>query len=905
MVPNFHLLLKVNKRKKVTSTNKLSVKGVSMKKFLLNLIVLIIGISTLYANAPKNPSDIKTEYASDRVIVKFAEPAISSSSFKIGAIDGIASTGLKGVDKVTRDFSVREMKRTHRDLKNKQLEKRLGVSRWYTLKVSEGTSLEKMVEQLKSDPDVEEVTLDYRAYPATVPNDSLYSKQWGHNNTAQLLSYCWGCGGHPYGSAVGTVGFDADAETAWSASQGYGSSSVIIGILDSGVDTGHPDLRLVQGYDFGDDDSDPDDDSAEAGHGTCCAGVAAAIADNGIGVAGIAGGCSVMPLKVADSNGYMYFSYIQDALYYAADNGVDIVSMSLGASLTSHSATDAALEYAYDEGVTLFAATGNENASTISYPAINEHVIAVGAASPDDGRKRSSSSSSEVNSGVNTDPNGYTVDGERWWGSNYGSTTQDGNDAVDIIAPTILPTTDITGSDGYETGDYELWFNGTSCSTPYAAGVAALIKSQNPSWAPSQIRQKIVNTATDVVNVEAGSGWDRYSGYGLINAGAAVSGTTANTPPVADANGPYSGTIYSAVSFSSSGSSDSDGSIASYAWEFGDGSSSSDENPSYTYSTAGTYTVILTVTDDDGDTGSDTTTASITADTTVTNTPPVADANGPYSGTTSSSISFSSSGSSDSDGSIASYAWNFGDGSSSTDENPSYTYTTAGTYTVILTVTDDDGDTGSDTTTASIAADTTNTMISDISMSVSGRRGRYSASSTITVSDGTNSISGAAVSITWSGSYSSTSQGTTDSNGEVTFNTPTIRLRPGERYTFTITINDITKTGYTWDTANSDTTETTTNAHSSNSRVDEITLGNSPNPFNPTTRISYTIVENGNVSLKVFDLTGRLVDELVNEYKSAGYYDIMFKADNLSSGIYFYKLTTNGQTFTRRMYYLK
>ena len=114
---------------------------------------------------------------------------------------------------------------------------------------------------------------------------------------------------------------------------------------------------------------------------------------------------------------------------------------------------------------------------------------------------------------MSTDPNGYTCDGERWWGSNYGVTTQDAAGAVDLIAPTILPTTDIQGSAGYDSGDYSGFFNGTSCATPYAAGVAALVKSANPSYTPAQIREAIVTGADDVVNVESGAGWDRWPLY--------------------------------------------------------------------------------------------------------------------------------------------------------------------------------------------------------------------------------------------------------------------------------------------------------------------------------------------------------------------------------------------------------
>ncbi|MDZ4805028.1 MAG: S8 family serine peptidase, partial [Candidatus Eisenbacteria bacterium] len=126
--------------------------------------------------------------------------------------------------------------------------------------------------------------------------------------------------------------------------------------------------------------------------------------------------------------------------------------------------------------------------------------------------------------GVSTDPNGYTCDGERWWGSNYGVTTQNGAGAVDVIAPTILPTTDILGSAGYDASDYSKWFNGTSCATPYAAGVCALIRSANPTWTATQVRDQLKNTAQDVTSMESAAGWDRYSGFGMVNAQAAVGG---------------------------------------------------------------------------------------------------------------------------------------------------------------------------------------------------------------------------------------------------------------------------------------------------------------------------------------------------------------------------------------------
>ena len=462
-------------------------------------------------------------YAPNRILVKFKDASLQSSRMMVGLKKGTevpsATTGIATVDALGQELGVARISRPYVELKNKSEAARLGVERWYMLEMKDGSDVMEAVSRYAADPSVESAQPDYLAFPAVVPTDPLYHDSWGHNNTAQLPGLDWGgTYDHTLSTTVGTPGFDANAEAAWSAAQGFGSSSVVIAIIDTGADIDHPDLTLVTGYDFGDGDSNPDDNSSGGGHGTCCSGVAAAKANNGLGACGIAAGCKVMPLKVANSAGSMYFSAIQNALYYAADNGANIISMSLGAAISSDPATDTAILYAYNAGCVILAATGNENNSTISYPAINANVIGVGAASPCGDRKRSSSLSSECNPGVYTDPNGYTCDGERWWGSNYGTNTANAAGAVDVLAPTILPTTDIQGSGGYRSGDYEPFFNGTSCATPYAAGVCALIKSANPSWTNVQIRTQLVNTAIDIVNVESAAGWDRRAGYGMVDA---------------------------------------------------------------------------------------------------------------------------------------------------------------------------------------------------------------------------------------------------------------------------------------------------------------------------------------------------------------------------------------------------
>lgn len=172
-----------------------------------------------------------------------------------------------------------------------------------------------------------------------------------------------------------------------------------------------------------------------------------------------------------------------------------------------------------------------------------------------------------------------------------------------------------------------------------------------------------------------------------------------NQAPIADASGPYNGTVGVSLGFDGTGSSDLDGTIVAYAWNFGDGNTGTGSNPSHSYAAEGAYTVTLVVTDDAGETGLDTTTANIGA---VENEPPVADANGPYSGTVGGVVTFDGTGSNDPDGTIAAYDWDFGDGTTGTGQMPTHSYGMDGIYSVTLTVIDDNGAQDSATTSATI-----------------------------------------------------------------------------------------------------------------------------------------------------------------------------------------------------------
>ena len=483
------------------------------------------------ANAPfPDPSgagakaDGDARYMPDRLLVRLKPASASRARLPQGTTSSSGLLGIASLDAVGAQVGAISAARAIETPQNRSKASELGLDNWMLIKLAPGSDVDAAVAAYNADPNVVVAEPDYLFQLLVTPNDVLYSTHWGHNNRGQMRAFNYNSGQHT-GAPVGTVGFDINAETGWSGPNGFGVASTIIAILDTGVNMSHPDLNIISGYDAGDNDPNPEDDSnsTDAGHGTGCAGLAAGKANNSIGACGSAPGCSIMAVKISNSAGQLMTTAVASGLIWAADHGADIVSMSFGLGLHSSPPAwvEAAIEYANAAGVVMFAGTGNNN-NFVLYPASNPLVIGVGAASPCGGRKRSATSLSFLAPGVSPDPNNYTCDNERWWGSNFGPAIKDAPDAVDILAPTMLPTTDIQGAGGFAAGDYVTHFNGASCSTPVAAGVGALIKSKHPDWTPAQIRERLVTSAEDVVNIESVAGWDRYSGYGMVDINAAV-----------------------------------------------------------------------------------------------------------------------------------------------------------------------------------------------------------------------------------------------------------------------------------------------------------------------------------------------------------------------------------------------
>lgn len=266
------------------------------------------------------------------------------------------------------------------------------------------------------------------------------------------------------------------APQGWDMSTG--SDTVIITILDTGVDLTHPDLagKLVPGIDFVNKDDFPQDDN---GHGTHVAGIAAALTNNGIGVAGVSWGAGLMPLKVLDSGGSGGMLDAAEAIVWATDQGVQVINMSFGVSIgdCTYTPMQAAIDYAHAHNVVMVAASGNDGANNVSFPACAPNVIAVGA----------------------TDNSNNIT-----YFSNYGS-------ALDLVAPGY----DIFST--YLSGGYGI-MSGTSMAAPFVAGLAAILRGLPGGETAHAVEQAMECSALDLGD----PGKDIHYGYGLIQMDAAI-----------------------------------------------------------------------------------------------------------------------------------------------------------------------------------------------------------------------------------------------------------------------------------------------------------------------------------------------------------------------------------------------
>jgi subtilisin family serine protease len=424
----------------------------------------------------------------------------------------------------------------------------IGVTRF---RIDDGSDVVATAERLSREPGVEYAEPNWAQKLDLVPNDTLYD---GYDHQASdLQAWEW--------DAV-------NAPAAWDLTTGR--PDVVVAVIDSGVDLVHPDLSQnlwrnpdeiagnnvdddgngfvddVNGFDFGDNDGDPRPNSpAEAfpDHGTFVSTCAVGRGNDGVGVAGAAWNCSLMSLKVMNAAGDIFVSSEARAIIYAADNGADVINLSLGSIDPCHafppSSVRDAINHAIAANCVVVASAGNENSPCTSFPAGFDGVISVGASDHDFANPKIVDLFGQL---VFDASPGYPAVGRIGSGNINGRAvfSEFGPDAVDVVAPGIV----MGGLTNHRESDilsfisfpgqpslngYDVEF-GTSFSGPIVAGLAALIISRDRDLngarvlTSADVVDMIQTTATDLPDTpgdtpDAGAAWDNH---GRVNFGAAI-----------------------------------------------------------------------------------------------------------------------------------------------------------------------------------------------------------------------------------------------------------------------------------------------------------------------------------------------------------------------------------------------
>jgi subtilisin family serine protease len=376
----------------------------------------------------------------------------------------------------------------------------------YILNFESNQEINQLIKQYKNTNLFEYVESDFigngggkKTFLQTTPNDTYFLRQYGLSNN----------GTFSLSPALNDA--DIDMDLGWDIEKG--EQSIIVAVLDSGIKLDHPEFngRIwtnsseilngidddnngyiddINGWDFTNNDNDPTDDH---GHGTNVTGIIGANSNNNLGYSGVDWNCKLMIGKILDENNSGSYSWWTEAIYYAVDNGANIINMSVGGSAFSNSMLEA-INYAYDNGVTVVACMMNENNDVKYYPAGYENTIAVGSTNAND--ERSSPFFWSTTSG-----------------SNYGN-------HIDVVAPGNY----IYGLNNQSDTNYNYYWGGTSQATPLVAGLSSLLLAQDPNRTPDDIRSIIRNTSEDQVGDPSEDiyDFDNYYGYGRINANQAL-----------------------------------------------------------------------------------------------------------------------------------------------------------------------------------------------------------------------------------------------------------------------------------------------------------------------------------------------------------------------------------------------
>ncbi|MBK8027729.1 MAG: S8 family serine peptidase [Chloroflexi bacterium] len=350
--------------------------------------------------------------------------------------------------------------------------------------------------------------------PLFVPNDTYANLSWHINNTAQFTG--------------ATADADIDGYEAWDITMG--SNTVIIAVLDDGMQLTHPDLndKVISPRDVAvspnDNDPSPTDTVEQRdvdAHGTHASGVAAAETNNGIGGVGGCPNCKLMPIRIAYTSGGNWVATdanIATGINWANSNGAHVLSNSWGggapATVITNAFRTSVISGRGGLGSVVVIAAANTYQASVAYPgrlsSILPGIITVGASTWCDTIKQ-------------PDPPG-DCSGEWWWGNNWGT------DVVVTAPGHALVSPDLLGTDGYSdegavpSDDYT-YFNGTSSATPLVAGMTGLVITQFPTYTADQIRDRIAMSADPIYN----AGFDTASGWGRVNAQKALNGTVTNS----------------------------------------------------------------------------------------------------------------------------------------------------------------------------------------------------------------------------------------------------------------------------------------------------------------------------------------------------------------------------------------
>ncbi len=486
--------------KKTINSDFIKKRSQNIKTFTVWFLLIVVIAGAIYiwrtfnVKSVADPEEI-AKYSETEFFVKFRNEAFVGSQFS-NSTAGFNTKNTKSINKVFEDEKV----------KNKEKFQKNGLDRVYKLRTKSG---EKVTDAIKAYKDLDQVEYAEPLYiykSAVTPNDPLYSTQYHLNKISSPDAWDIKKGDLDISVAVVDTGVDWDHADL--------DSNIWTNIADSWADPSDPTsgnskdtdkngfIDDYKGWDFvdinsssllsrcqsrGEDcltrDNDPMDDY---GHGTHVAGISSAVTNNSTGVAGAAWNVSIMPIR-AGAAGYLETDDIVAGVQYAVDNGADIINASWGSSYES-SLIRNVINYSRDNGVLWVAAAGNSNSQSAHYPSMFNDVIAV-----------ASTTSSDYRSSFST----------------YGSW-------VDVAAPgsSIYSTTTRRSVVGNSTYGY---MSGTSMASPVVAGVAALLKSQNPSLELDELRNKVITNVDNIYSKN--KNYQNMLGHGRINSEKVLTGS--------------------------------------------------------------------------------------------------------------------------------------------------------------------------------------------------------------------------------------------------------------------------------------------------------------------------------------------------------------------------------------------